>query len=120
MPINLAKNHFLGKEGFERLNCAQSLVYAFKEKFHVDADINLFKQYGGGRAPEGLCGAVYATNYILKKGNMDGKVKDLEKVFLEHASALKCRDIKDAKKLSCLGCVEKCSEFLANTDHVEY
>jgi len=117
MPINKAKNHFLGKDGFERMNCAQSMVYTFKKKFNIDVDIESFKKYGGGRAPEGLCGALYAAEYILRKVNMTEKVKDLEKFFFDQASALKCRDIRREKKLSCLGCVEKCSEFLADIDN---
>jgi hypothetical protein len=58
MPVNTAKNHYLGKEGCKRMNCAQSVINAFKEKFDLKKEtIELFKVYGAGRAPEGLCGA---------------------------------------------------------------
>jgi hypothetical protein len=40
------------------------------------------------------------------------KIAELEEYFLEHAGALECSNIRGLKKLSCVGCVEKSSEFL--------
>ena len=46
----------------DRLNCAQSVLHAWRE---VVGDTTLavsdLKPAGAGRAPEGLCGAVYAA-----------------------------------------------------------
>ena len=113
MPVNTAKNHYLGKEGCKRMNCAQSVISAFKEKFDLNEEtIEAFRVYGAGRAPEGLCGALYAAKYILEKGFEEGKVNELEKYFIEQAGAVKCHEIRAGKKLSCLGCIEKSSEFL--------
>lgn len=113
MPVNTAKNYYLGKEGCKRMNCAQSVICAFKERFSLDESaVELFKLYGGGNAPGGLCGAFYAAKYVLENGADKQKTSELEKFFLEQAGSIKCREIRGVRKLSCLGCVEKSSEFL--------
>lgn len=112
MPINKARNHYLGKEGLKRLNCAQSVISAFKEKYEIDDDtIDLFKGYGGGNAPEGVCGAFYAGMFALEKQAPE-KIEEFKKYFIENAGSLSCREIRTNKKLSCVGCVEKSSEYL--------
>ena len=105
MPVNTAKSHYLGKDGFARMNCAQAVGLSQEV-------IELFRAYGGGRAPDGLCGALYAAMYILKNKNAGEKSAELEKFFLEQAGALKCHEVRTCRKLSCLGCVEKSSEFI--------
>lgn len=112
MPINIAKNSYLGKEGITRMNCAQAVINAFKEKYDIDDDIlEEFKSYGSGKAPEGMCGAYYATKYLLEKSDPD-KSAEFEQYFTDQAGSVKCHDIKANKKLSCLGCVEKSAEYL--------
>lgn len=114
MAVNRAKNHFLGKEGCKRMNCAQAVIYAFKDKFDIDEDIiEKFKIYGSGRAPEGVCGAYYAAKHILESEAIT-KVNELEEYFMQQAGALSCRDVRSLKRLSCIKCVERSSEFLAD------
>jgi Putative redox-active protein (C_GCAxxG_C_C). len=106
-----AKNNYIGVNG-KRMNCAQAVLSAFQKKYNIEENlVEAFQNYGGGRAPEGLCGAYYAVKYILSTYDKD-KVSDLEKYFVENAGALECSNIKGLKKLSCVGCVEKSSEFL--------
>ncbi len=113
MSVNIAKNYYLGKEGYSRMNCAQSVISAFKEKHNLSTDtVESFGAYGGGRAPDGLCGALYAAMYILEKNAEVEKRNELERYFIDQAGAVKCRDIRACKKFSCLDCVEKSSEFL--------
>lgn len=107
MPVETAKNYYLGKAGYKRMNCAQSVVCAFKEKFKLDDNtVESFGSYGAGNAPGGLCGAFYAAKCILEKYAAAGKLSELETLFLEQAGSVKCNDIRKARKLSCLGCVE--------------
>lgn len=107
-----AKNNYTGQSGCSRMNCAQAVLSAFREDFDIDESmVDTFKGYGGGRAPGGLCGAYYAVRYILDEKD-PSRLEELEKHFLEHAGALECRNIRGLKKLSCVGCVEKSSEFL--------
>lgn len=113
MSANTAVNHYMGKEGYRRLNCAQSVIYAFKEKFGISPDIiESFVAFGGGRAPDGLCGAFFAARYILEKHAAGGEPSELDEYFAEQAGALKCREIRMCRMLSCIGCVEKSAEFL--------
>jgi len=108
-----AKNNYTGQGGCQRMNCAQSVISAFKENFNIEDDVvETFNNYGGGRAPDGLCGALFAVKYIINKHQDKEKVAELEEYFLEHAGALECKNIRGLKKLSCVGCVEKSSEFL--------
>ena len=112
MSVVKAKNNYTGQDGCRRMNCAQAVMSAFSKDFNIDESmVDAFKNYGGGRAPDGLCGAYYAVRYILSRVEPD-RLEELEKHFLEHAGALECRNIKGLKKLSCVGCVEKSSEFL--------
>lgn len=112
MSVEAARNYYTGNGGGKRMNCAQAVLSAFKEKFALEDDlVNSFKAYGGGRAPDGLCGAYYAVKCIIDIHDKE-KAEKLEKYFMEHAGALKCLNIKELRKLSCIGCVEKSSEFL--------
>ncbi|HEY5583228.1 MAG TPA: C-GCAxxG-C-C family (seleno)protein [Ruminiclostridium sp.] len=108
-----AKNNYIGQGGCKRMNCAQSVLSAFKDKFDIeDGLVEAFQSFGGGRAPNGLCGAYYAVKYIVNKQQDEEKGVELEQYFLEQAGALECSNIKGLKKLSCVGCIEKSSEFL--------
>lgn len=43
----------------EKLNCAQSILKAWQEDFEIsDETIEEFRQWGGGRAEGGVCGAL--------------------------------------------------------------
>jgi len=108
-----AKNNYTGLNGCQRMNCAQAVISAFKEDFNIEDNIvEMFKNYGGGKAPDGLCGALYAVKYIMSRQENKEKLAELENYFKEHAGALECSNIRGLRKLSCVGCVEKSSEFL--------
>jgi len=110
MRKKIAVDKFLGRDG-ERVNCAQAILAAFKDKFEVNnLTMNLFKQYSGGRAPEGMCGAYYATIFMLDD-NLPEKIDDFEKEFLENMKTNKCKELKE-NKISCIECIEFCAEFL--------
>ena len=111
-----AKNNYIGLGEKGRMNCAQSVISAFQEKFDIeDKEVAAFSAFGGGRAPAGMCGALYATKTIVQKYGVE-KSAELDKFFLDNAGAIDCGSIKAHKKLSCVGCVEKCSEFLEKLD----
>lgn len=112
MSVEKAKAYYTGKQGHKKLNCAQAVAGAFKDKFSLsDDDIEKFAGYSGGRAPDGRCGALYVAGSILEKVSPE-KVKDCEKVFLSDAGSIKCREIRAMKKLSCAGCVEKVAQYI--------
>ena len=108
-----ARDHYLGKGGKGRLNCAQAVVAAFQERFGFsDAEVLKYLGHGGGGAPGGVCGAYAAAKDLLAKHYPD-KVKEFEQFFLGQAGSLSCAEIRGKRELSCLGCVEKAAEFVA-------
>ncbi|QNU67076.1 histidine phosphatase family protein [Ruminiclostridium herbifermentans] len=113
--VNSAKNYYLGKEGCQKMNCAQAVLCAFKNQFEIKENtIDVFRSFGGGNAPEGMCGAYYAARYILQNCSAENQLSELENYFLKHAGDLKCKEIRQGRRLSCVGCVEKNSEFLVD------
>jgi len=112
MSKEKAKEYYTDKRGGKKLNCAQSVIAAFSEKFLLDENsIGLFSSFGRGMAPGGDCGAYAAAKFIMG----DDRKDDIEKcrdAFLSKAGSTKCKEIRHGKKLSCVGCVETASEFL--------
>ncbi len=106
-----AKAYFLGKKG-TRLNCAQSVAEPFRDKFPLDGKTaSTLPACGGGRAPEGYCGAFYAAKCILEQHFPDRSTEGME-MLLSAAGSLKCLEVKALRKLSCVGCVEKSAEVV--------
>jgi hypothetical protein len=115
MPVTSAINHYLGKAGHARVNCAQAILSAFREKFNLDDGVvQQFKTFGGGNAPDGLCGAFYAVKYLSEK-NIIREIDLFKEEFKEQAGSTKCKEIKMLKRFSCLDCIAKCAEFLADS-----
>lgn len=113
--VDIAKNYYLGREQGQRMNCAQSVICAFKNELQIDKDIvEKFRSCGGGNAPDGLCGAYYAAKYILQNRCADEELPKLEEYFSSFSGSTKCREIREGRKLSCIGCIEKSSEFITN------
>ncbi|MBF0479910.1 MAG: C-GCAxxG-C-C family protein [Candidatus Omnitrophica bacterium] len=112
MLVEKAKAHYMGKDGHKKSNCAAAVANAFKDKFNLSDEVMVrFESCGGGRAPEGQCGSLYAAKVILENSYPE-MIKECESVFLAQAGSLKCKDIRAFKKLSCLGCVEKAAEYI--------
>jgi len=90
-----------------RLNCAQAVLAAYQETTG-DTSMSLpsFQAYGGGRAPQGLCGAVHAA--ALTRPALAEAIKA---EFLARTGALGCRELK-ARGVSCKACVELAAEIL--------
>lgn len=105
-----AKAYYLGKKGPQRLNCAQSIAEALREKFPLGEEtVTLLATCGGGRAPEGSCGAFYAAQRILERYSPENLAEKME-LLRSFAGSLKCREIKTLKIKSCLECIEKAVE----------
>jgi hypothetical protein len=105
---------YLGLNGNRRHNCAQAVIAGFKEEFSLSNDlVAKFAAHGGGKAPEGYCGALYAAQYILKNKN-PSEIEKSGDVFIKAAGSTKCKEIRSMKKLSCLSCVEMAAEIIEN------
>jgi hypothetical protein len=74
----------------ERLNCAQAVLYAHSEvsgkKTIPVADL---KPFGGGRAPRGLCGALYAACLLVPD-----KAEALRAKFAEQMGSVRCKELR--------------------------
>lgn len=112
MPIERAKKNYQGLNG-KRLNCYQSVIDAFQSLSGYDqVEIDAGAAFSGGRAPEGVCGAIYAAKVILDKAGRAQDFKTFCQRFLAQNGSLQCREIRAKKKISCLGCVEAAAAFL--------
>jgi len=93
----------------DRLNCAQSVLHAWRE---VVGDTALavadLKPFGAGRAPEGFCGAVYAACQLVPN-----RAEELKAAFAAGVGSLYCKEIRAAKEHSCAECVAEAAEMLA-------
>ncbi len=102
-----ASDYFHGPQG---LNCAQAILKAFQEKYDIPEDtIIKYAQFGGGRANEGLCGALFALHHIVETTE---HITSANSHFEKKAGSIKCRDIKKLNKLSCKECVDLSADIL--------
>lgn len=116
--IQEAKDRYLGQNGCPKSNCAQAVADTFAGEWGLDAlDLAAFAACGGGRAPGGMCGALYAAEAVLGQTGGEAQSPALEAEFREEAGSLQCRDIRAARQLPCAGCVETAAAFLC--DHVK-
>lgn len=85
-----------------RKNCAEAVAEAWQKVSGKDLELteNLSK-CGSGRAPGGLCGAIYAAQLVSD----ENKKAELADRFAQAAGSLRCREIRAMKKLSCTACV---------------
>ncbi len=96
---------FFHAEG--NLNCAQSVLKYFNAPAEQIAE---FKAFGGGRAPEGLCGALYAAKVLL---NDDAKFAELCREFAaKTGGALTCRELKGEAEFPCPACVNLAAKLV--------
>ena len=92
-----------------RLNCAQSILHAWQE---VSGERSLsvadVKAFAGGRAPEGLCGALYVACLVAPD-----RADALKAAFARKLGSLFCRELRAAGNHSCSACVAEAAELLA-------
>jgi hypothetical protein len=96
----------------DRLNCAQSVLHAWHEVVGETAiTVADLKPFGAGRAPEGLCGALYAACLLAPH-----RVEELKAAFAARLGSVSCKEIRAAKKHPCAECVAEAAELLAGKD----
>ena len=96
----------------DRLNCAHSVLLAWREVFGGTAvTVPELKPFGAGKAPAGLCGAIYAACLLAPD-----RAEELKAAFAARVGSLSCREIRTAKQHPCATCVAQAAELLAGTD----
>ncbi len=84
-------------------NCAQTVCAAFGRHDLVDA----MKTCGGGRAPEGTCGALYGAMQIAPE-----RADELAAAFRAACGSTKCRELKSEHRVPCATCVSTAAGLL--------
>jgi hypothetical protein len=114
MIKELAVNYFTGKNGYQRLNCAQTILQIFRNKFDfiTEETISDFKKKGVGKAEGGECGMVFAAKYILRNSGKSEEIPEFEKFFTDYSGSLKCSDIRKKKREFCTLCIEETAGYL--------
>lgn len=84
-------------------NCAQAITHKWHKLFNrSDALVAQGKAWGGGRAPEGICGAMYAGLQLVA----DYQKKTFAEQFIQQAGHAQCKIIRRQGVTSCVQCVE--------------
>lgn len=98
----------------EKLNCAQSILSAFRHRKDITQnEIDAARALGGGKAAGGVCGALHAA--LLLHDDHDTK-QSLRESFAERAGSEQCREIRAKKIVTCAQCVELAAELLEADD----
>lgn len=93
-----AMAYFHGVEGF---NCCQALLKAFQNSHDVSEQVILdAKRFGGGRAPDNVCGALFALHMMAPNN-----VNETTDAFRQEVGSHLCREIRGNKLRSCRACV---------------
>jgi hypothetical protein len=104
------KNHAveLFRRPPERMNCAEAVLSAY-QKISGDTAISIsdMKRVGGGRAPDGICGALHAACIVAPD-----KAERLKARFAQIAGSVVCKEIRRAKQHSCEDCVAEAAQLL--------
>jgi hypothetical protein len=104
-----AVEYFTARRG----NCAQAVIAAWNE--HHDAEllsVDAFRACGHGKAPDGLCGAIHAALSAAEEHHAD----ELRNSFAARTGGfVSCREIRQARSISCADCVGVAADLLAMT-----
>lgn len=84
-------------------NCAQAVACGAG----CDARYDEFKAYGGGRAPEGRCGALHAALELVPAEHRDAVIAE----FVAATGSPSCSTIKSLR-FPCAECVKVAAELI--------
>lgn len=97
--IKKVKRYFRGIEGF---NCAQAVVKIHDHEDSLEHVIQQLNTKSGGRAPEGMCGALYGALYLTDKKHH----QTIKNEFVKLNGSEKCKELKQIHHTPCSQCVE--------------
>jgi len=85
-------------------NCAQTVAKAFGR----DDLLETLKSCGGGRAPNGLCGALHSALLLVPEGEQE----TVKQRFFEEVGEIHCKPIRKAGQTKCVDCVRTAAGLL--------
>jgi len=85
----------------DNLNCAQAILKGFQKEFNItDREIEDYRAFGGGRVQDGICGALFSAERLLREGGKPGITDEFNALTGE----IHCKEIK-ALQFPCVDCV---------------
>jgi len=92
----------------ENLNCAQAVLKGFQKEFDItDREIEEYRAWGGGRAQEGVCGALFSAERLLLQAGKPGITEEFNVI----AGETHCLKIKSMNS-PCIECVRLADELV--------
>ncbi len=88
-------------------NCAQSVAAGLGREDMVKT----LADAGGGRAPEGICGALYAALLAAP----EAKREEIRREFASRAGSVFCRELKTVHRFPCVECVRLAAGLAAES-----
>ncbi len=103
-----AKELFHNKEN--NWNCAQAIIKSRQDILNIsDENIELhYRSKGGGRADNGICGAIYAATKLMSEEEAKSFIEQAEKDL----GAITCKGLKAELKIPCPSIVNYVDEKL--------
>ena len=92
----------------ENQNCAQAILKGFQKEFDItDGEIEEYRAWGGGRTQDGICGALFSAERLLRQAGKPG----IREEFNNMAGGIHCLIIKKTK-FPCIDCVRIADELI--------
>ncbi|MBQ0051062.1 MAG: hypothetical protein KBT11_03240 [Treponema sp.] len=88
-------------------NCAQAVANKYSSMYNENDIVSSYAPYVGGRAPDGLCGALFAAKEAVPE-----HAQEIEAEFIKICGASTCRQIKAESKTSCHVCVDTADQLV--------
>ena len=93
----------------KQYNCAQAVAKAFERDDLVES----LKSCGSGKAPDGLCGALYAVMVLAS----EERSETIKEQFFKGIGHLECRAIRKEGQATCLDCIRRAAKSLERFRH---
>lgn len=90
-------------------SCAQTILAAFSDGAPDEELMCEMLANSGGRAPENMCGALFAAVSLRPD-----KSEEIKKRFVEKAGSTRCQELKSVHKTPCAECVRIAASTLEN------
>ena len=93
-----------------RLNCAQAVAHAWgSDPVAAEAALAEHADHGGGKAPAGECGALFAACRVAAR--QGGDPENLRKRFAAVHGQTDCRELR-ARRVACEECVRVAADLV--------
>lgn len=89
-------------------NCAQAIAHRWQLHYNDPDIVQKMARCGGGCAPGGMCGALYAALLACPD-----KADELKSAFQKEIGHLTCREIKQIGHVPCPRCVQTADNLVA-------